>query len=97
MRLTQLHIHWIPAALSLGFKKCMGVVLTTHSHLESRFRMSGYVFNVVSIATCYELDGPRIESQWGRVFQHLSIPALGPSQPSIEWLLDLFPGGKTAG
>ena len=40
----------------------------------------------VGIATGYGLDGPGIESRWGRDFPHLSIPALGPIQ--------LFAGGK---
>ena len=34
----------------------------------------------VGIATCYGLDGPGIESQWGRDFPHLSRSALGPTQ-----------------
>jgi hypothetical protein len=33
----------------------------------------------VGIATRYGLDGPGIESRWGRDFQHLSTPALGPT------------------
>jgi hypothetical protein len=40
----------------------------------------------ISIATCYELDGPGIESRWGRNFQHLSRPALRPTQPPIQWV-----------
>jgi hypothetical protein len=35
----------------------------------------------VSIAICYRLEGPRIESWWGWNFLHLSRPALGP--PSL--------------
>jgi len=30
----------------------------------------------VSIVTCYGLDGPGIESRWGRDFLHQSRPAL---------------------
>ena len=36
---------------------------------------------VVGIATGYGLDGPGIESRWGRDFPHLSRPALEPIQP----------------
>ena len=35
------------------------------------------------IATRYGLDGPGIESRWGRDFPHLSRPVLGPTQPPI--------------
>ena len=37
--------------------------------------------SVVGIATGYVLDGPGIESRWGRDFPHLSGPALGHTQP----------------
>jgi hypothetical protein len=33
----------------------------------------------VGMATGYGMDGPRIESRWGRDFPHLSRPALGPT------------------
>jgi hypothetical protein len=39
--------------------------------------------SAVGIATCYELDGPGIESRWGRDFPHPSIPAVGPTQPRM--------------
>jgi hypothetical protein len=41
---------------------------------------------VVGIATRYGLDGPGIESRWGRDFPHPSRPALGPTQPPIKWV-----------
>jgi hypothetical protein len=50
----------------------------------------------VGIATSYGLDGLRIEFRWGRDFLHPSRPALGPTQPPIQWYR-VFPGGKAAG
>jgi len=51
----------------------------------------------VGIATRYGLDGPGIESRWRRDFPHPSRPALGPTQPPIQWVPGLFPGCKAAG
>ena len=51
----------------------------------------------VGIATRYGLDGPCIESQWGRDFPHTSRPALGPTQPPVQWVPGLSRGVKHPG
>jgi hypothetical protein len=48
--------------------------------------------SVVGIATSYWLDGPGIESRWGRDFSRLSRPALGPNQSPVQWVLGLLQG-----
>jgi hypothetical protein len=51
----------------------------------------------VGTAIRYGLDGPGIESRWGRNFLHPSRPALRPTQAPIKWVPFLFPGGKATG
>jgi hypothetical protein len=46
----------------------------------------------VGIVTAYGLDGPEIESRWGRDFTHLSRPALRPTQPPVQWVPGLSEG-----
>jgi hypothetical protein len=46
----------------------------------------------VYVAISYSLEGPGIESRWGRDFSHQSIPALGPTQPPVQWVSGLSRG-----
>jgi hypothetical protein len=46
--------------------------------------------SVFGIAALYRLDGSGIESRWSRDF-----PALGPTQPLAQWVLDFFSRGVT--
>jgi hypothetical protein len=54
--------------------------------------MEGNRDGSVGIANGYRLDGPGIESRWGRVLPHPSRPALRPTQPPIQWILGLSRG-----
>jgi hypothetical protein len=51
----------------------------------------------VGIATDYGMDGPGIESRWGRDFPHLSRPALGTTQPPVQWVPGPSKGRKRPG
>jgi hypothetical protein len=55
------------------------------SHIRSRD-------TVVGVATRYGLEGPGIESRWGRDFPHVSRPALRPTQPPVQWTSGLSRG-----
>jgi hypothetical protein len=46
------------------------------------------------ITTRYRLDGPGMESRWGRVFPQRSRPALGPAQSPTKLTPGSFPRVK---
>jgi hypothetical protein len=55
---------------------------------------SSYICNIIpNLTSAYGLDGPGIESRWGRDFPHLSRPALTPTQPPVQCVSGL-PRGK---
>ena len=82
----------------LNFVSRHQYTLTKYAVARPRILKSTYLFSgpgsVVGIATSYGLDGPKIESPWGRDFPHLSRPALGPTQPPVQWVPGLSWGGK---
>jgi len=50
--------------------------------------------SLVSIATRYAMDGPGIESRWGRGFPHPSRQAVRSTQTAIKGVSGLFPEVK---
>jgi hypothetical protein len=46
----------------------------------------------IGMANDYRLDGPGIESQWGRNFSHTSRTSLGPTQSPVQWVPHLSRG-----
>jgi hypothetical protein len=72
-------------------------ILYTMIHNRKQKHMHAARDSSFGIATRYGLDDSGIESWWGRDFSHPSRPALGPTQPPIQWVPGLSRGGKAAG
>jgi len=81
--------------------KCRGKVSLklwyTYIHIHMASHLRSGPGSSVGIATGYELNGPGIESWWGRDFTHLSRPALGPTQPPVQWVRGVSRGKKRPG
>jgi hypothetical protein len=74
--------------LSRGLPKCSTVPQPTATQRATFWE------SAIGIASRYGLNGPWIESSWGRNFPYLTRPALGHTQGSVPCVLSLFPEGK---
>jgi hypothetical protein len=68
------------------------IINFTELTIKHKYNLNCGLGSIVSIVIGYRLDGPGIESWWGRDFPHLSRPAMGPTQPPVQWILDLSQG-----
>jgi hypothetical protein len=66
----------LSTSLEIFRKKHVGLHVGKHIHVDRD--------SVVGIPTRYGLDGPGIESRWGRDFPQPSKLALGPTQPPVQ-------------
>ena len=92
--------------LCLGGSFSVRIYLCSHAYERAVWDVCIYIYiynirstlikmsreSAVCIPPHYGLDGPGIESLWGRDFPYPSRPVLGPTQPSTQWVPGLYRG-----
>jgi hypothetical protein len=89
-------LNWLPWNVYMHLLVSL-LYLISLMHGLASFKIYIYIYiyvagRSVGIATGYGLDGPGIESRWGRDFSHTSRPALGLTQPPAQWVPGLSRG-----
>ena len=82
---TQACVSFGAGILKLSSELCLIENVCTETKLYPVFKKK-IPGSSIGIVTAYGLDGPGIESRWGRDFPHLSRPALRPTQPPVKWV-----------
>ena len=70
---------------------CVYIYIYTHTHTHRYIYIYIYIYTHTQISTNYGLDGPGWNPDGDEIFRQ-SRPALGPTQPPVQWTPGLSRG-----